>query len=452
MWVRRMSTSYIEARAGAKGEEVSLSPGMRHFLRIWSGQMISLLGSGLTQFVMEIWVYRTTHSVSQYTLLAFFNTLPGLALAPLAGVISDRMDRGKLMLYSNIAAGLTTLGVIGVGNNLRLWHVYTAVILLSICNAFLSLAYAPLVSILVPKEHYGRASGLVQSAQAAAWIVPPLVGGVLLGVLSIPAIVAMDLFTYLIAIVTLLMTRVALKEPVRESPAQAKAGMHEILEGWSYVMKRPGLQAMLIYFALINLVLGMAQVLYTPLVLSVGSVRMVGLVTAISGIAYLLGSLTMVAWGGPKKRVNGILFFGVLLGVGTVLGGSRASIPAIAASAFLMFLALPVMNGCSQAIWQSKTPIDLQGRVFAFRYMIGLSTAPLAYVLAGPLVEKVFTPLSHGLLRGILSPPSESIRLVFLISGALVLVLQAGNYLYPRFRYLENELPDMLSGAVLYEF
>ena len=92
----------------------------------------------------------------------------------------------------------------------------------------------------------------------------------------------------------------------------------------------------------------------------------------------------MSAWGGPEHRVAGILGFLLLQGLILPFGGLRASAVLIAAGAFLYLLAMPVIVGTSQAIWQSKVPPGLQGRVFAVRRMVALSTLPLVYLSAGP--------------------------------------------------------------------
>jgi MFS transporter, DHA3 family, macrolide efflux protein len=138
-----------------------------------------------------------------------------------------------------------------------------------------------------------------------------------------------------------------------------------------------------------------------------------------------------------------------------VLVGLWPSIPLIAIGTFGMFFILPIVNGCSQVIWQSKTPVAVQGRVFAVRRMIAASTLPLAYLLSGPLADKVFEPLmtrgeiSRTLGQLIGAGRGRGIALMFIIAGVLTMLAQVGGYLYPRLREVEGELPDAATEAAL---
>jgi hypothetical protein len=128
----------------------------------------------------------------------------------------------------------------------------------------------------------------------------------------------------------------------------------------------------------------------------------------------------------------------------------------IAAANFMGFLTLPIINGCSQAIWQVKTPPDVQGRVFSVRAMIAWSTTPLSYVLAGPLADQVFEPMmaSNGVLAAsvghiIGTGPGRGIGLMFIILGAVMVVVSFVSILYSRLRHVEEELPDMVGEEIV---
>src|SRR5688572_8455562 len=103
--------------------------GVRAFGLVWFGQLISSVGSGLTSFALGVWVFQKTGSVTQFAAIAFFGALPGLLIAPLAGVYIDRWDRRHVMLWANLASGLRTLAVAGLlwADQLQVWHIYVAV-------------------------------------------------------------------------------------------------------------------------------------------------------------------------------------------------------------------------------------------------------------------------------------------------------------------------------------
>jgi DHA3 family macrolide efflux protein-like MFS transporter len=162
----------------------------------------------------------------------------------------------------------------------------------------------------------------------------------------------------------------------------------------------------------------------------------------------------MSAWGGPKRRVFGVLGFTFFEGLFTVLMGLRPSLALITAGAFGLLFALPFSNGSSQALWQAKVPPDIQGRVFAIRRMIAWSTIPLAYLLAGPLADRVFNPLmreggplaaSVGSLIG--AGPGRGAGLLLILAGFLISLVSIPGLLHPRIRRVDLELPDALASA-----
>jgi hypothetical protein len=123
----------------------------------------------------------------------------------------------------------------------------------------------------------------------------------------------------------------------------------------------------------------------------------------------------------------------------------------LATAAFLYFFSHPIINGSSQAIWQSKTAPDVQGRVFAVRRMIAWSSLPLAYLVAGPLADQVFEPLlanggalasSVGQIIG--TGEGRGIGLLYILLGILSIVATVLGSLYPRLRNVETELPDII--------
>jgi MFS transporter, DHA3 family, macrolide efflux protein len=204
-----------------------------------------------------------------------------------------------------------------------------------------------------------------------------------------------------------------------------------------------------------NFYFGIATILFTPLVLSFTTPAVLGVLMSIVGIGMLTGNLTMSAWGGPKKRINGIIGFSMLQGLALYAAGAPPQVALIAPSVFLIFFSNPIINGCSQAIWMSKTPPDVQGRVFAVRRMIAWSTMPLSYIIAGPLADRVFEPLmvEGGLLASSIGQvigvgPGRGVGLIFILLSTLVIFAALAVSLYRPLRNVEGDLPDMVGESV----
>jgi MFS transporter, DHA3 family, macrolide efflux protein len=374
--------------------------------------------------------------------------------APIAGALVDRWDRRRAMILSDVGAGLCTAGIalLLLAGRLQAWHIYLAMAISSLFSAFQWPAYSAATTLLVPKEHLGRASGMVQLGEAAAQIASPVVAGALMGTIGIQGVILIDLATLCLAVFTLLLTRVP--RPVATAEGRAGQGSlwREATYGWTYIRARPGLLGLLLFFLMTNFASGFVQVLFTPLVLSFTTATVLGAILSMGGVGFLVGSLTMSAWGGPRRRVDGILGAACFMGMVLFAAGLRPNAWILGAAAFLYFCGTPIMNGCSQAIWQSKTAPDVQGRVFATRRMIAWSSLPLAYLIAGPLADYVFEPLlaKGGLLAGSVGQvigvgTGRGIALLYVILGSAMLLVVMTAFLSPRLRHLEAELPDFVS-------
>ncbi|MEG5047107.1 MFS transporter [Microcoleus sp. B4-C1] len=426
---------------------------MRVFLLVWFGQLVSLIGSGLTSFALGVWVYQRTGSVTQFSLILLSAMLPSILISPVAGALVDRWNRRWCIILSDSGAAITTvaMALLLTTGNLQIWHIYLAVSLSSVCKAFQLPAYTASASSLVPKEFLPRASGMVQSAEACAQLISPLLAGILLGIIQLEGVIIIDFATFLFALTTLLLVRFP-DAKTAAVPVNGKASLwREALEGWTYITVRPGLLALLIVFAINNFVFGLIEVLFPPLVLSFTSVTVLGTIQSLGGAGMLLGSVVMSIWGGPRTLIRGVFGFAFLSQLCILALGLRADAALFALAFFLFFFSLPFINGWCDAILLRKVAPDIQGRVFATINMICFSCIPLAYVVAGPLAERIFEPLmaADGLLAGSIGQiigvgPGRGIGLLFITMQILVIGVTVAVYRYPRLRFVERELPDAI--------
>jgi MFS family permease len=426
--------------------------GMATFLVIWAGQLVSIVGSGLTGFALGVYVYQETGSVTQLGLVLLANTLPSLLLAPIAGVLVDRWDRRRVMILSDTGAGLATLGIflLLLTGSLQIWHIYLAGALSSVFGIFQGPAFMASTTLLVPKQHYGRAAGLTQLGYAIGHILSPALAGFLILTIEIQGVILIDFITYLFAITTLILIRIP--QPPSHAPPESEESsiFRDAIYGLSYLRARSGLLGMLLLFAFVNFTLGLYSALYTPLILSFSTADVLGTILSVSGIGMLIGSLVMSVWGGSKVKIHSLLVSIFLAGIVLSFTGVGINPWIIGASAFLFMFFVPIANSSSQAIWQVKVAADIQGRVFATRRMLASAASPLAYILAGPLADRVFEPLLNegGVLAGSVGRvigvgPGRGIGLMFILIGILISLATIVGYTYPRLRNVEAELPDI---------
>jgi len=435
-------------------EQHAAPRGMQTFLLIWFGQLISMLGTGLTGFGLGVWVYEQTGSATHLTLMAFFGMLPIMLISPLAGVLVDRWNRKWTLVLSDLGGMFFTLVLVLLlwTGNMQMWALYLVVIITSCFTAFQFPAFNAAISQLVPKQQFGRANGMMQLAQAVGQLISPALAGVLIGPIGLEGIILIDFASCFFAVVTLLMIKIPDTQTSAEGQAARGSVLGEAIFGWKYIVARPGLLALLIFFAASNFLMGAIIVLSTPLVLSFADAPTLGVIRSVAGLGLVFGSVLMSVWGGPKRQVYGALGGVLLSGVSMFVAGLLPSALLITIAAFFFTVGLPLVGASSQPIWQRKVPLDVQGRVFGVRLMIATAAMPLAYLVSGPLVDFVFEPLmaDGGALAGSIGQwigtgEGRGIGLLFMILGLLATISVIVGYMYPRLRFVEDELPDAIA-------
>ncbi|MGD8456570.1 MAG: MFS transporter [Anaerolineales bacterium] len=436
-------------------EKVNQSPKtMKTFTIIWAGQLVSILGSGLTNFALGVWIFDQTGQATPFALTALFSSLPRLLFMPMGGSLADRRNRRLIMILADTGAALITLAfaLLILTDQLQIWHIYLGVVLSSTFSAFQEPAYNASITMLVPKKDLARAGGMSQISQALSSLLTPILAGFLFVSIGLKGVIWIDFVTYFFAVGALLFVRIPQPErTIVEMEAKGSAWKDAVF-GWNYLRERTGLFLLLSYFALVNFFFNVSGVMLTPLVLSFGGPDALGLVQGALGLGMLLGSVIISAWGGPKRRMLGLVVFIGLTSLGMVIAGSTMSVFVIGLGTFMLMLFVPMASALSQAVFQTKVAPDIQGRVFAVRGMIAQSIMPLAFLISGPLADHVFEPLmaEDGALASTFvgtifgTGAGHGIGLMFIISGLFLAMASALAYMNPRIRNLEEEIPDAI--------
>lgn len=424
-----------------------LTHGFSAFFVTWLGQVVSLVGSSMTSFALGVWVFERTDSPTLFAFIGLFAVLPKVIFSPIAGILVDRWDRRKVMILSDAGAGLSTLFVALMlfSGQLELWHIYLSSALSSFFGAFQWPAYTATITHLVPEKHLGRANGMNQFGRAVAEIFSPLLAGILVLSIQLEGVILIDVVTFLFAMLTLLAVRFPTLN-AKLSSENLETFRDDLSFGIRYIWSRKGLFNLLIFQSLINFIWGMVGALLVPMILGFTTSDKLGAITTIAGGGMLVGSLLMTAWGGPKRRINGVIFFEVLSGFCFVMMGLHPEFWLIAVGAFGAHFTIAIVYGSNQALWQSKVEPENQGRVFATQQMFASVASPLAYILAGPLAEKIFEPsmASGGALNSHLSPllgfgAGRGIGLMFVLMGIIKVAISISGYINPPIRLIEDE-------------
>ena len=438
----------LETRLGQL-KDFGAAPGARTFGVVWLGQLVSNLGSAMTSFGLAIWVFDTTGSATQLALIVMASRIPMLLVSPFVGALIDRWNRRKAMIVADSGAALGTFVtmLLLLTSSLEIWHLYVTLSVSGLFHAFQFPAYSAAVTQLIPQEHYARASGLVQLADGLARIGAPALAGVVVLTSGLTPIFVADFATFVFAVATLVMVRF----PRAPQSARRGSGVRglalEARDGLRFVTERRGLLILMGSFVMVNFAFAFQGVLVVPLLLNLTSEATAGLVVSAGAVGLVAGSLALSAWGGPADRIKGVYIPIAAMGFGLVLMGLRPALWLVVVGMVLIMGTHPIAGGSSQAIWQSKVPPEVQGRVFAIRQVSAIASSPVAFLLAGALADRVFEPWmedNSGLIGAIFGVgPGRGIGVMFTLAGVASIAVVVWALRHPRIRNLDTEIPDV---------
>lgn len=429
--------------------------GMPGFLLVWIGQVVSVLASGMTTFAMTIYMYQQTHSATAMAFVQVAYITPFLIMSPIAGVMVDRYNRKLMMMVSDVAGGLATLGlcILFFTGHLQYWHIYISAVVAGLGTTFQWPAYSAAITVMLPKEQYGRANGLMSLIEAGPGVLSPLLAGSLIPLIQIGGILLLDTVTFWLAILALAIVFVP-QPPRTAEGAESQGGfLREAAFGFKYIFARPSLLGLQLVFFFGNLFSGIGMTVIAPMLLARTGQNAVALgsVESAASVGMVIGGIGMSAWGGFRRRVHGVLLGWMLGSLGSlILFGLARSLPMWIPVVFFGGLFVPLVNGSNQAIWQAKVAPDLQGRVFSARRLIAWLTNPISPIIGGTLADFVLEPAMKAQNTGLaqlLGPvfgtgPGAGMSLLMFLCGIAAFLVGLSGYFVPAIRDAESTLPD----------
>ncbi len=427
--------------------------GMRGFSVIWAGQLLSLTGSAMTTFGLTVWLWQETGQATAVALHAFFSFAPSLLVGAFAGVVVDRWNRKWVMLLSDIATGLGTLGVFLLlsSGRLEVWHLYALGAWSGAVGAFQVPAFAAAVATLVPKDQYARANGMRSLASSSAQIAAPVLAGVLIAFSGIATILLIDLTTLVLATLALLLVRVPNHRTADGDARGEEDLLGELLAGFRFLARHRGLLGLTLAFTALQFFGMLGVTVLAPMILTRtgGNEAAYGLVSAAIGVGGVAGALLVSIQGGPRRQARAI-GLGIAAGsTGLAALGMARGLLGWSLSAAAAFFFFPLVGAASGAIKQRKVPPVIQGRVFAADQLLQTVGIALGILVAGPLADHLFEPAfatSHGWgasfawLVG--AGPGAGMSLLLALAGACGVATGIAAIFSRSIRDIETTVPD----------
>jgi DHA3 family tetracycline resistance protein-like MFS transporter len=419
-------------RPGAFSRVRLLSP-LRHrdFRLLWGGMCVSLTGDGIFLVALAWQVYELSNLPAALSLVGIAMTVPTIAFLLLGGALSDRMDRRRLMLTSDLIRGVA-VGLLAVGSltgMLELWHVAAIVAVYGTGAAFFGPAFDALVPELLPPEELAQANSLDQFVRPIALrLAGPAVGGVLIETAGTGWAFAIDASTFLASALA-----VATMRPGTRPAAAAAAGVAgDIRAGLRFVRSHAWLWGTFAAAAIAYLLfMGPTEVLLTYLVKNElgGSAAELGLVFAAGGIGSVACAILVGQGGLPRKDVTFMYLTWTVATLAVAGYGLATSIWQLMLASFA-FNALETAGTIAWATMKQRhVPSALLGRVSSLDWLISIGLLPLSFALTGPV---------SGLL---------GVRETLVAAGVLGAVVTLAALWLPGMRAVEGLLSPRMAGT-----
>lgn len=382
--------------------KLNLKP-LKNYLLLFATQSLSTLGSGMTNFALVLWLYQKNGSALETALLSVCSYAPYVLMSIFAGALSDRWDKKRTLLCCDLLAALCTVCVLVLlkTDMLLPWHLYLINALNGLMNTVQQPAGEVVSTLLIPREYYHKTAGLRSFANSLNTILTPIFASALFALAGMDAVIAVDLFTFLMAFVVLLFF---VKVPPVPKKEEAKEPIfHAAAKGLKWLKAHGLILKLIIFLAFVNLIASCSQAALPAMLLSRkgGSETALGLVNTFAGIATMAGSILVTLFPAPKNRVR-VICYTLLLSFCTenfLLAFGRT--PFIwCLGSVLGWIGIPLMNASLDVIFRNTIEPHMQGRVYACRNTLQFFTIPVGYLLGGALVDHVFEPIMAGQKAG----------------------------------------------------
>lgn len=404
------------------------SKNYRRFLLLWSGELVSSIGGGLTSFGLGVYVFQQTSSAAAMALVSLFAFLPTLLLSVPAGVLADRYDRRLLMMLGD---GCSALGIVYIliciqSGGAALWQICLGVTVSSVFSALLEPAYRATVTDLLDKEQYSKASGMVNIAGSARYLIAPVLAGALLSVADIRLLLILDIATFVLTVICTTVVRRGLSAKEREEGASFGA---DLKEGWRAVTGKRGLLILILLSSVMTCFMGVFQILAEPLILAFADSRTLGIGETVCASGMLVSGMYLGMRGLKKSYVKILSLSLFMAGVFMLAFSLRENMYLICVSGFLFFAMLPFANNCLDYLVRTNIADELQGRAWGVIGFLSQMGYVVAYALAGIAADGIGKCLHIGVGRGA--------AVVILVSGILLAVTAIAVYPLKSVRDLE---------------
>lgn len=373
------------------------SKSLRQYYIFMIGQLQSIMGSNIVQFVIIWWITITYDRADYLAISAFLGFAPTLIVGLFAGVYVDRWNRKKLLATVDSLEALASMVLVylfWVGEATIIW-IFAILTVRAIFQGFHEPAIQAIIPLMIPRDKLSRINSLEYLSRGLIGLIGPMMAAFLLvffGLDNIQYILLIDGATFLIAVIPLIFIHIpSVRKKSNGEPIETQSFRTEFKEGLTFIREKKGLLALLSAFTTVNFFF-MPIFILLPLIIVRhldGDARVLGISMAILNAGAILASLLMTIKNPFTKNTSGV-FYSLMFGTTglfiSTLGVAFGNIWVFYFGLILNGATTPMANVSSQNIWQSVVPSEKMGRVFSVRRTIAQISGPAAMVITGIVV------------------------------------------------------------------
>lgn len=395
--------------SGRKGRTTRLNNQIQRNIRFFiAGKLSATLGSSIYGFAIGLYILEMTGSSLNFSITLLLTVLPRIILAPIAGSLSDQIDRKKIIVFSDFACAvwLGIIFIIFTSFYESIYVLYLATFVLSSLNTFYGTAFTSSIYNMVGPDNIQKAMSLNQMIVSVSTILGPVLGGLLFGFVNISTFMIVNIITFTFSgIVSLFIQYNLFKKENGEKAVEEEGGMlSQIKSGLHYVKTNQFLKNLIFLAFILNFWVSVFPVSMPYLVLQVRGMEsyQLGIIEGSLSVGMLVMSIILSQR--PEIKEKGKAMIGGLTGLALILiifGAPNVPIlsdisntiyfPYLMILAFVLAICLMFVNMPIMVILQKTTPDEYRGRVMSLLEMGASSLTPLGYILFGYLLE--FTPV-----------------------------------------------------------
>ena len=399
------------------------------FILLWSGELISSIGGGLTSFGLGVYVFNMTGSAASMALVTLLGFLPTLLLSVPAGVLADRYDRRLLMM---IGDGCSALGIIYIlicmlTGEAKLYQICTGVLISAVFSSLLEPSYRATVTDMLTEDEYSKASGMMSLAGSARYLISPMLAGILLGVSDVKLLLIIDICTF---VLTVICTAIVRKSRLSKHTKTNESFIESFKAGWEAITEKKGIFILIVISSIITCFMGAMQILVEPMILDFESSKVLGISETVCASGMICSSI-IIGIVGIRKNFTRVLSISLAMcGLAMIGFGFKENIRLICGFGFMFFFMLPFANNCLDYMTRTNIEATKQGRAWGLISFLSQIGYVFAYGGAGLLADKIAEIRHVGVGRGA--------AMVIMISGALLSVMALSILRFRSIRELEK--------------